>query len=684
MSTEYRWDIQGLRGLAVLLVVLYHAGMPWLAGGYVGVDVFFVISGYVICGLLYRELAASERNGARLDLMRFYARRMRRLLPAASVVIVATLGAAWYIEAPIDLRIHAVSGAAAALYVSNFRFAFTATDYLGESSENDPFLHTWSLGVEEQFYLVWPLLLWALYRTAPARHRHLGLGAGIAMVGAASWLACDYWTAYNRPWGFFAPWTRAWEFALGALMYCLVQALPWRSRLGARLLAGGGMASVIVAAAWFDDGTRFPGAAAVLPAAGAAALLLAPALAAGGAVDAVLKSRVMSGLGDLSYSWYLWHWPVLVYARTLFDEPGAAIISLAGIGSLALAWATFRFVEDPIRSGRAVVLRPPRWVVAGLAMSCVAAGTGFLIMGAASTELQRPQQQMYQAATADRAGTLTGDCHRRFVDTEQPECRFGSETGKKTVVLFGDSHAHHWFPALDYIAERRHWTFFSWTKSACPSVLVETFQRNLGRRFHECQKWRSTVMQRIVDLRPDLVVLANASSYLWDEGEARISRERWEAGLAAVLERLEAAGIAAVVLGDTPWPGFNVPKCLSRAVWRGLPDPLAACAFARNDRNERAIDALMDEVVGRVESAAFISGRDLVCPSPACAPMVDDTVVYHDHSHMTATFARRIGPALEAVLAGVAPELFRGADTPAPDLHGQNKRGQRRPDLNRS
>lgn len=658
MSPNYREDIQGLRGLAVVLVVIYHAGAPWLAGGYIGVDVFFVISGYVICGLLLRELEASSPGAPRLDFARFYARRMRRLLPAVAVVTIATLVGAWFIEAPMNLRTHAISAVAAALYASNFRFAIAATDYLGESSESDPFLHTWSLGVEEQFYLVWPLLLWVLYRSAPVSRRMLLTGSGIAAIGVASWLVCDYLTAYNRPWGFFSPWTRAWEFALGALAYCLFRTMTLRSVVVARILAWCGAGAILTASFVFDQTTRFPGAAALLPAAGATALLLAPGFARGGMVETFLSTQVMRTLGDLSYSWYLWHWPVFVYARAQFDELNWFQALTAGFLSLGLALVTFRLVEDPVRRGRWFPLPTRVSIVAGLVTTIATAAVGGAMIVAASVELEKPAQQAYIAAAQDRPGRITGRCHRRFLETDQPLCRFGAKAGMRTVVLFGDSHGQHWLPAFEEIARRQGWTLHSWTKSACPSFDVVTFQKNLGRRYRECERWRSNVMETIRGMTPDLVIMANADSYLRDDGMSRVPLEEWLDGMKKTLSRLDELGVSSIVVGDTPWPGFDIPQCLSRAAWLGDKEPNIECQFSGKGQEQEGVDEELADVTLAYKNAAFIPGRDLVCSTQKCPSVVDGVVAFHDHSHMTVRFSRKLSEVMELEIARHFPSLF--------------------------
>ncbi|MCC6201831.1 MAG: acyltransferase [Gammaproteobacteria bacterium] len=665
MSTVHRDDIQGLRGIAVLLVVAYHAGMPQLTGGYIGVDVFFVISGFVISGLLLRELLKPHPAPPRLDLRSFYARRMRRLLPAVTVVTAATLAASLLLGSPLEFLTHATSALFTTLYVSNLRFAQAATDYLAESAESDPFLHTWSLGVEEQFYLVWPLVFLLLFRLAPQRGRLLWVAIGCALLGTLSLLASDYLTSYNQPWGFFSPWTRAWEFALGAIGCCMAIVLAQRSNLLSSGLTLGGLAAVLYAAFTFDEHTRFPGTAALVPTLGAFALIIGPALGTGGLVTRVLRSAPLRLCGDLSYSWYLWHWPVLVYARILLPDLAFGGGIVCSILSFALAWLTLVTIENPFRSNRVLPLSPGRSILAGLAATAGTAACAGAVMHVALTELSTPGQIEIRRAREDLS-IADGACHLQFRETDQPECRYGAKHGKRTLVLFGDSHARHWFPAFERLAHEHEWTIHTWTKSACPSIDVSTYLKNLGRTYRECATWREAIMDRLRKMHPDLVILANAESYVRDPSADGVDPAKWWAGLERTLASLDREGIPTLILGDTPWPGFDVPRCLSREAWRGH-ELDTACPFESPARNRPDDDANARRIVQRFMQVTFGPTHDLVCASPPCSPVRDGKVIYRDHSHMTAAFNRMLAEPLAAELAPRLPGLFEGGSVAGVD-----------------
>lgn len=352
-TSNFRPDIQGLRALAVMLVVIYHSGLGWVSGGYIGVDVFFVISGYLITGLLSREL---DRSG-RIDLRAFYARRIRRLLPAAALVVVATVLIAWNLYGPLEFKTFSASAIATALYVSNGWFAHQSTDYLAEGTDANPLLHTWSLSVEEQFYLIWPFIfvLAARCLKGPARAQRLWLL--MVSLFAVSFISAIWLTDHNQPWAFFSSPTRAWEFAVGGMIALWPNG---EKRLSPRIAMLAGIVGVLLIAAasfQYDAKTVFPGWAAVVPVIGAALIIASAHHAPLVGVGRVLAAKPIRYIGDISYSLYLWHWPVFVFMAYAVEHVGP-MQSLLGIAiSMVLAIVTYVSVENPFRFGHAVLRR---------------------------------------------------------------------------------------------------------------------------------------------------------------------------------------------------------------------------------------------------------------------------------------------------------------------------------------
>ena len=373
---ERRGDIEGLRAVAVVLVVLFHASIGGVPGGFVGVDVFFVISGFLITGLLLRERTASGT----ISLSSFYARRARRLLPAAALVLVVTLVASIILLPPLLVPGVATDTAAAALYVSNMGFAMQATDYFAAGQAPSPFLHFWSLGVEEQFYVFWPAIVLLVTRGAIRPGRRVGIT--VVAIAAASFVFALWLTSAAEPWAFFSLPTRAWELALGgslAVAGARLSLLPQRVAAAAGWV---GLALIVVAGVVLNETTPFPGTAALLPTVGAALVIVSGAQPTALGPARLLGTAIPRFFGRISYSLYLWHWPVLVLPAIAAGVPlplSERVVLV--VVSVALATATSRLVEDPFRRGRFIGTLPRRnLAMAGaltvaVAMTCVGVNT---------------------------------------------------------------------------------------------------------------------------------------------------------------------------------------------------------------------------------------------------------------------------------------------------------------------
>jgi len=637
-----RADIQGLRGVAVLLVVLYHAGLPLLPGGYIGVDVFFVISGYLITGLLVREF----EDSGRIDFPQFIARRARRLLPAAVVLLLAVAAAAIIVFPAVE-RIDILDAArASAVYAANLWFALRATDYLGGEASLNPMLHMWSLAIEEQFYLVWPFLVWFAARFLPCGSVRTRTLVMVAIVSAVSYLACRRMTWMSQPWAFFGTPFRAWEFGLGAIVHL---SAVWLGRLPkpwGRVAGLTGVAAVAAAATQLNDQSAFPGSLALLPA-GGTALVLAALLAEGrGPLAAALSWRPLTRVGDLSYSWYLWHWPFLVVGPVLFPAGGAAVAASAVVLSYLAAEASYRFVEQPFRTGRASRWAPQAVVASAVGAACTSAFALTVLTPASSGAPGNALQQRFIEAKQDIPTLYKRGCHVPIRATAPVTCEAGDLAAQRTIVLFGDSHAAHWYPALEELAAREHWKLVSITKSGCPWVSADV-DIDLGRfrrPYHECPVWREAALKRIVELRPSLVVVANSSRH-------DVPAAVWEAGARKSLAALQGTGTAIALMRDTPWPGFNVPTCLARAEHRGAALE-SSCSFDRDDGLRPGLSLFEAErqAVANLPGATVIDLSKQLCPTERCATYGGTTVHFSDHSHLTASYSRQLAPALGAAL----------------------------------
>lgn len=689
----FRPDIEGLRAVAVIAVVAYHAGIPGATGGYIGVDVFFVISGFLITGLLWREVTATNTIG----LGRFYAARARRLLPAAATVGVLTAIGAAAVLPPLQARSVFLDGIASALYAGNYRFARQNTDYLTATMPS-PFQHYWSLGVEEQFYLVWPVLIiataWLARRVRPgaatatrAAPYALALGA----VGAASLAAAVLWTRTSPSWAFFSLPTRAWELAAGGLLALSIQ--HWRRLplLTASVVGWGGLALVLVTCTQLHARTPYPGTAALLPVLGTALIIGGGCVTRGLGPGRLLCHPAMRAIGRVSYSWYLWHWPVLLLLPALLGGPAGLPARLAATAiSAGLAVITLHLVENPGRF--AATLRQSAkasLAVAGAASAAAACACMLLLtvipvpvghgvaapranivaaapinVPAVSAEEAAVRQAFEQVraavaasaslravpsnldpplaqAPADKAAVFVNGCVRSWREVGQNECASGDPAAVTTVALVGDSHAAMWNPAFERVAEQRHWRLETLAKVTCPLQDLPITSPYLGREYTECEQWRTQIMARVTAEHPRLVVLDMSRRYGGDFGFTSYD-PAWIDTLGRTVAQLRGAGATVLVLGPAPDPGAIAPTCLSAHL-----NDAGACAPARSAVHTDGIDAERAATTGA--GGQYVDLTDLFCTPDGCPPIVGNTLVFRDDNHITTEYAQLLAPVMGAL-----------------------------------
>ena len=652
--------------MAVGAVLLYHAGVPFAPGGYVGVDVFFVISGFLITGLLIREL---EKTGT-VSLARFYSRRAKRLLPLTVVVLAFVVLIAWALPLYDPVRMDEVSlgVVASGLYFMNWLLAARATDYFAAGLQASPVQHFWTLAVEEQFYLIWPALLLVVAWLGRRAGRGLrpALTAAFAAVVVSSLAYSVYSTQAQAGAAYFSTLTRGWELALGGML-ALVPAsrLGSRSRWVASALALGGLGAIAFATFRFDDDTLFPGYAALVPTLGTAAIIAA------GFGTLARPARLLTlgpvrHVGRISYSWYLWHWPPLVFAAAIWGK----LSPLEGTGVLAASYVpavlTNRLVEKPFLHSETFTRFPRKALALGGACTISSVALGLLLFALTPTVPEVPESQVAGAAALreghspqksakavhpspreaetkeNRPQMYADGCHLDAPETESPECVYGDPSSETTVVLFGDSHAMQWFPALNELAKDRDWRLVGLTKSACPPAEVHIYSGTLRREYRECDQWRERTLQRIVrDENPSLVVTSSLPTYRpRDDGKRLPREESTEAlveGYASTLKKLRGAGASVALIEDVPHPDKNIPQCVSRSL-----DRLERCATPRSKAlgypkvNARAAEG--------VEGVSLIDPTSEVCLEKACPAVIGDALVYRNGAHLTATYVRTLTP----------------------------------------
>jgi peptidoglycan/LPS O-acetylase OafA/YrhL len=685
--------------VAVLGVVLFHAHVGLLSGGFAGVDVFFVVSGYLITRLLWTELQRNQR----ISFGHFYARRARRLLPAAMLVIVVTAIAARAWLPPLDVNPVMKDGVANALYVGNYRFALNRTDYLNPTTLVSPFQHYWSLGVEEQFYLIWPLLLlvgayaWAgdLARRGQARPSRQAAVAALTAVTLGSLLLSLWLTQASQPWAFFSLPSRAWELGVGGLLGLAAPEIKRLSSSAATVLGWAGLVAIVGSFLAISSRTPFPGMAAMVPVLGAGAVLVAGEAHSNVAPARNLGVPTMRMLGRISYSWYLWHWPFLILAPYALGHALALwqnliVVVLSGL----VATATFLLVETPGRTWRWLATRTRFSLMAGATVSAAGAVSCLLVVaslpslsghgaprfaaitatatprpsGPAATDPLRAQINAVNAQIAaqvqssvgiqqvpsnltpsvTRAGssnspTFYDGCMDTYLVDAVANCAFGTVGSSTSVVLLGDSHAAMWFPAVDAAANQHGWQLYNWTKATCPPFDIPIFSPVLGRPFTECDTWRQNVLARIRALHPAMVVLGVARHYTSVYGFTPY-QPPWLNDLAQMVSTIKQTGAKVVVLGPVPKPPVNVPACLSAHL---------ASATACN----MPADQVVNQSGEAAESAAVTGARGVYvnlqpwfCTAQTCATMVGNIEIWRDDNHITETYASFLGPAMSAEL----------------------------------
>lgn len=642
----YRADLEGLRGIAILLVVAVHTGVPWLTGGYVGVDIFFVLSGFLITGLIVRE----KRTTGHLRFADFYVRRLRRLLPALFLMLIVVCGCAMLVLAPAGQRPQFTLASAASFWSSNIYLGVKQFDYFAQGPGANWFLHTWSLGVEEQFYLVWPaLLVWLLGRGGAGGNLKR-LKIALWLVAATSLVACITLT-YTLPQpAFYMMPTRAWQFAVGALVwiYCMVpsteRSSPVVTRTHASIVGWLGLGLIAVASVWLSSTTAYPGPYALLPTLGAVALIFAGSgHGAPSATTRLLSIKPLQWIGHVSYSWYLWHWPVLMIGKALIHSDSPAYRVLLVAISFVVACASYTFVESPIRHQK-LWLRWPRSTVGGaLAVMVLAVGIGVGLHHRAVTQWATPPFRVYAAASDDWPAVYRG------CDADSPVvkiCSVGPANARHTVVLIGDSHAAQWYPAMKRVFDRPGWRLLLMFRHGCPMAMAPNAHHYGGVDDPVCALWKNNALAATVEANPDIVVISS----FWGDFQQPTEND-WLAGTQKVLRVLSPAAGHVYVFRDTPHLSFNGAYCLAERISR--PSWLqwdSSCSAPSGDNTMRQIDGWVSAATQRFQNVSMINMNTFVCPKGRCKAERDGMVVYLDSNHLTANFAASLAPELGAKL----------------------------------
>jgi peptidoglycan/LPS O-acetylase OafA/YrhL len=706
-------EIQALRAVAVMLVLLYHLWPDAVPGGYVGVDVFFVISGFLITGHIARDLASGK-----FGLKRFYLRRARRLLPASLLVLLTTSVVAFLVLPRTQWIETARQVLSSTFYVQNWMLASADIDYLSPTTTPSVVQHFWSLSVEEQFYLVLPVLLLLMARItgrSPAR-RHRAILVLLAGIVGVSFVYSLWQTANNPAGSYFFSTTRAWEFAAGGLLAVALRRTS-RGAIARAALSWAGLAAIAASAMMFSLRTPFPGWAAVLPVAGTLAIIGAGMVESAWSPAYLLRFGPVQFLGNVSYSLYLWHWPLIMLWPAVTGirlSTNAKLVILAM--SVVLALITKVLVEDRFRTPAASGAEPlgpspvrgrawrapvsPYAAFLAVSMSAIvlvsgwawrdvqaeidysrvqvarALSEGLACFGAAAMvtrddcEADRGSDRALGDLVVPSPANAVGDlraskvwngCLAEIEDDDPVRCSFGPKDATVHVVLFGDSHALQWFPAIEEIAKTKGWRLDTYLRSACTPNL-EVMSRSNEQEQARCHRWATTGIKEIAaDTSIDLVITTAMSNKRWEPVAPLDAYDTGVAGFERAWARFVKGGRRSVlVLRDTPRPQAGILDCVSGAEWR-------KCRTARDLAMRRSPwPERPDPLVAAVEKAdnpriRLLDMTRYICTPKRCPAVIGNVLVFADGNHLTIVYARTLVPYLSAPLVAALPREAAGS-----------------------
>jgi peptidoglycan/LPS O-acetylase OafA/YrhL len=602
-----RNDIQALRGFAVLAVLLYHLLILRFKGGFLGVDIFFVISGFVIT-----ERLARGNGSVRSQLMDFYQRRAKRILPASLLVIILTAICVRLFLSPLSWRRFGFDGIATTFFAGNLRFAAQGNDYLSQSMSPTPYLHYWSLGVEEQFYLIWPLLFLFFFKA----RKYLLLHFACIATAFAIW-----YTHISPVNSFYQPFSRAWEFLAGICVALLVQK-PTR---GGKPLALVGWVAISASILFIGSNQPVPGITTLIPVLGAVAILVAS--------ERMPWERLLVRVGDYSYAIYLVHWPLVVIALARYQGLSTTLKVAIGLLSIIGGFLISRFIEWPFRFNKRFTVELPIWGLGLIAAGAMVFGTTSFAsatpsIGKAAIDLSEP------IIYADK-------CHLDFgVDKPISPCLFGDVHSQVEVVLVGDSHAAQWFNAVEQTAQSHHWKLLSLTKSSCPAAFMAT-KRN-GVADGSCARWQKYVASRIRADHPAKVFITAFSEYTYPLVQSGQYASLYADGQAQFVRALELPASSIYYLEDSPHPPVSIPDCLAKHA-KNTSD----CDFTlKRSSATIAIHSALTPL-----GIHYLNFNQLLCSKSNCSALLAGHNTYRDSSHISVSTSKALASNFSALVS---------------------------------
>ena len=640
------------------LVVLAHADVGYFAGGFIGVDVFFVLSGFLITGLLLREQEISGRIGY----FRFLAGRLKRLLPALACMLFIVALLSELLLPSFEARVQTASLVYAATWTSNFYFALSEFDYFAQVANRDLFLHTWSLGVEEQFYLLWPLLIGIILQRhasgmAARRHAVKRLMLLMSVIACGGVLLSWYWSHNQQLLSFYMMPGRASQFAVGAMVAIVLSNTPgtrdlqgWlrQSRSVYATIMAAGLAIVVGSAAIISPYLRYPDFSAIFPTAGAAMVILGGSRLQGSRVNLILGNRAATWVGDRSYSIYLWHWPVilLLSAYGFLNNPTHVVFAI--VLSLVLASLSYRYIEKPFWKGALSAAAPPKVIAVSVSTMLSAALLAVVLQATPSTmtttSADHAPNPRFDLPAIYGAGN---ECDSWYRSAAVRPCFLGASTGQKTAILLGDSVGAQWTSVLPELYPAPAWRSIVLTKSACPIVDQDYYYDAIGDIYDICREWRQSAIDFVLATKPEVLIVGSSSHY-------GFTRVQWLNGLEAILEQLHDEVHSIILIPGTPNLDKVAPHCAMSAsrIAKIFPTFYGECTSAPVDATTADVSGYLVQLAEKYSNVHLLDLNILVCPDQRCSVATESGVVkYRDNRHLTNTFVMSQVPEIRKLLA---------------------------------
>lgn len=638
MNNRFSPDIEGLRAVAILAVMAYHTMPKLFTGGFVGVDVFFVISGFLIFGILLREANEHET----INVAKFFARRGIRLMPAAVTTTTIVLLVGHVLSAPWELRGLINASISALFYFSNLWYQRQAADYLADEQLQGPLLHTWSLSIEEQFYFLAPLILLLLLTRKTGRFQKRVIITLLAAIGSSLCFASGL-VKSNPAAAYFSLPARVWEFALGGL----VSLLPTIKHAGHKqinALVVAGLIAIFGSMLCFSSETDIPAAITLIPTIGTSVILFAVRDAE--PKMSVLRHTILRWIGRISYGWYLWHWPFIFYAQAWLGRANPEVRIVACVAALVPATLSYQYIELPLRKNRALLEKP--WHAIAMCTSIILLAGGLALWSRNWKQISHEGILALEAARNDLPSIYFNGCHLSGHAIRQGACTYGSLEADTTIVLFGDSHAAQWFPGLESVSKSRRWRLMPITKSGCAAI--PTYGEN-----EDCSAWRKLAHQKISTLQPVAILIASYSKPLEERRHRKTTEAQWEKETQTAVSVLLGYSTAVAIITDTPRADMPVPGCLARALMRGDRER-KQCEIARTPAADSAMAAEKRAIAG-LHNARMVNFARSICSKIPCQATRHSTILMSDAHHLTAKFSEMLAPEIEKDLDAFFDEI---------------------------